>query len=80
VIVELVLELVAGTAGTGSLWAAALDHEVRDHPVEDQFVVELLSREFAEVLDRLRRVLIVQLEHDRPGAGVKGCLRHRRAR
>ena len=78
VVVELVLEGVAGTAGPGPLRASALDHEVGDDPVEDQLVVEPVGRELAEVLDRLRRVVVVQLEHDRSGAGVKGCLRHRR--
>ena len=36
VVVELVLEGVAGAAGAGSLRAAALDHEVGDDPVEDR--------------------------------------------
>ena len=62
VVVELVLEGVAGAAGAGALRAAALDHEVGDHPVEDQPVVEAVGGELAEVLDRLRRVLVVQLD------------------
>ena len=36
VVVELVLERVAGAAGARSLRAAALDHEVGDHAVEDR--------------------------------------------
>src|SRR5215208_3963752 len=39
VLVDLVLELVAGAAGARALRAAALDHEVRDHAVEDEAVV-----------------------------------------
>src|ERR687897_78930 len=39
VLVDLVLELVARTAGPGAERAAALDHEVLDHTVEDQAVV-----------------------------------------
>jgi hypothetical protein len=35
VVVELVLELVAGAARAGAGRVAALDHEVRDHAVED---------------------------------------------
>ena len=77
VLVDLVLEGVAGAAGAGALRAAALDHEVGDHAVEDQPVVEAVAGELAEVLDRLWRVVVVQLEHDRPGAGVEGRLRHR---
>ena len=78
VVVELVLEAVAGAAGPGSLRAPALDHEVGDDPVEDQAVVEAVGGELAEVLDRLRGVVVVELDDDRPGAGVEGRLRHRR--
>jgi hypothetical protein len=39
--------------------------------VEDQVVVEAVGGELAEVLDRLRGVGVVQLEHDLPGIGVK---------
>ena len=42
--------------------------------MEDQFVVEAVAGELAEVLDRLRRVLVVQLDDDRPGIGVEGRL------
>src|SRR5437660_4490294 len=51
VLVELVLEGVPGAAGARALRAAALDHEVRDHAVEDEPVVEPVGRELAEVLD-----------------------------
>jgi hypothetical protein len=40
--------------------------------VEDQPVVEAVGSELAEVLDRLRRVLVEELDRDLPGAGVKG--------
>jgi hypothetical protein len=36
-----------------------------------EVVVEAVGGELAEVLDRLRRVLVVQLEHDRAGVGVR---------
>jgi hypothetical protein len=39
VLVDLVLEFVARTAGARAERAAALDHEVLDHTVEDQAVV-----------------------------------------
>src|SRR5215203_5867331 len=38
--VELVLELVAGSAHSAALGVTALDHESRDHPVKDQAIVE----------------------------------------
>jgi hypothetical protein len=44
--------------------------------MEDQFVVEAVRGKLAEVLDGLRRVLVMQLENDRPGVGVKGGFRH----
>src|SRR3954470_6939045 len=65
VLVELVLELVAGAAGARALRAAALEHEVLDHAVEDEAVVEAVRRELAEVLDRLRGVVVEELELDR---------------
>ena len=76
VLVELVLEGVAGAAAAGALRAAALDHEVGDDAVEDEPVVEAVGGELAEVLDRLRRVVVVQLDDDRPGVGLKRRLRH----
>ena len=76
VVVELVLEGVPRAAGAGALRAAALDHEVLDHAVEDEPVVEALAGELAEVLDGLRRVLVEELDGDRPGVGVEGRLGH----
>ncbi len=76
VVVELVLELVAGAAGADALRAAALDHEVGDHAVEDEPVVEALAGELREVRDRLRGILGEELDLDRALAGVKRCLCH----
>lgn len=47
--IEFVLEAVAGPAASRSLRAAALDHEVRDHPVEGQTVVVPPVRKVHEV-------------------------------
>ena len=41
--VELVLELVPGTAGAVAQRVTALDHEAADHPVEDRAVVQLVG-------------------------------------
>jgi hypothetical protein len=71
VLVDLVLEGVAGAAAPGALRATALDHEVRDHAVEDELVVEAVGGELAEVLDRLGRGVLEQLELDRPMVGVQ---------
>src|SRR5207302_1465386 len=76
VLVELVLELVARAAAPRPFRAAALDHEVRDHAVEDQPVVEALLGERAEVLDGLRRVLVEELELDRTVVRLEGCGAH----
>jgi hypothetical protein len=74
VLVELVLELVAGAAGAGALGAAALDHEIGDHAVEGEAVVEAVLGQLAEVRDRLRGVLVVELDRDRPGVRVQHSL------
>src|SRR5262245_11911044 len=71
VLVELVLELVAGTARPGARRVAALDHEVRDHAVEDDAVVEAVARELREVLDGLGRIVVEELERDVAVVGVE---------
>jgi hypothetical protein len=76
VLVELVLELVPGTTGAGSFRAAALDHEVGNHPVEEEAVVEAVAGKLGEVLDRLGGLVREELELDRSFAGVKRRLCH----
>ena len=75
-VVELVLEGVSGPARSGAVRVAALDHEVLDDAVEGQPVVETIAGELAKVLNRLRRVLVEELNRDGAGVGVKGGLRH----
>ena len=65
--VNLVVELVARTAGTGAEGVATLDHEAGDHAVEDGAVVEgtggLLAGRgvdpFALALARVTKLLTV---------------------
>src|SRR4029079_154550 len=65
VVVEFVLEAVAGASGAGSGRVATLDHEVGDDAVEDDAVVEPVSGELAEVLDGLRRLALEKLQLER---------------
>ncbi len=63
---ELIRELVARAAGARSLGASTLDHEVRNHAMEDDAVVEGLPRFFAfckldEVLYRLGHLCFKKL-------------------
>src|SRR3954451_9518262 len=76
VVVELVLEGVAGPARAGPVGGAALDHEVLDDPVEDHAVVEAVARELQEVVHRLGRVLVEQLDGHGAVVGVQGGLAH----
>ena len=65
---DLVLELVAVDARPATSRArrvAALDHEVRDHAVEDHVVVVAALGEGREVLARLWGVLVVELYYYR---------------
>ena len=62
--VELVLELVARSAGPRSARAAPLDHEARDHAVELEPVVVPARREVDEVRHRDRRLLGEQVQLD----------------
>ena len=50
---------------------AALHHEALDHAVEGKAVVEPVGGELAEVFNRLRCVLIKELDRDRSGGGVE---------
>src|SRR6266536_390683 len=92
--VDLVLELVSGTAPTRTGRVAALDHEAADHPVEDGAVVErplpggsgarvlVFLRALGEpdeVAYRLRRVVVEQLDPDRSGVRVQYGDSHARA-
>src|SRR5205085_2665382 len=52
-------ERVSGAAGAGSPRTPALDHEIRDHAMENDPVVEAIAGELAEVGDCLGRVLVV---------------------
>ena len=76
VVVELVLEGVPGAAGAGAERTSGLDHEVRDHAVEDQPVVEPVRRELSEVVYRLRRVVGIELHLDVAFAGLESRLGH----
>src|SRR5215831_5048521 len=71
-VVELVLEFVAGAARSLSGRLDALDHEVGADPVEDDAVVEPVRGELAEVLHGLRRLALEQLERDRAVVRVHG--------
>src|SRR3954453_4875544 len=78
VVVELVLERVAGATTAGAGRVAALDHEVLDHAVEDHAVVEVVAGELLEVLDGLGGVLVEQLDRDVAVIGVHDrCAAHR---
>src|SRR4029453_1546360 len=65
-VVELVLERVARTARAVTARTAALDHEVRDDAVEDEAVVVAVTGELREIRNRLRSVVVEELELDRP--------------
>ena len=49
--------------------AAALDHEIADHAMEQRAVVEALVHVAQEVLDRERRALRIQLDDEVAHAG-----------
>src|SRR2546425_3279178 len=58
----LVLDCVSGAAEPGSLRVPALDHEVRDHAVEDRSIVEALPDELSEVARRDWHRLVEELD------------------
>src|SRR6478672_4442715 len=64
--------LVARATTPTAFGAAALDHELRHHPVEREAVVVPLAREPHEVVHRVRRELRVEVHHDRTAVGGDG--------
>ena len=67
----LVLETVARAATAGALGATALDHEIRDHAVEGQTVVEAAPGEVDEIGDRQRGLVGEQFDPDRAAGGIE---------
>ena len=61
---NLIFELIPGTAVASALRIAALDHEIGDHPVELRAVVELIAGKEYEIIYRLGRFFGEQLAHD----------------
>src|SRR5207244_9621237 len=59
---ELVLDRVSKSAKPGALRDPALDHETRDHAVEDGPVVESFLHELAEVSGRDRHRVVEELD------------------
>jgi hypothetical protein len=76
IFVKFVGKLIAGAASARAFRAAALDHEVVDHAVERQTVVEAVFRELFEISDRFRRFVVVQLEADIAMLRFNGCRFH----
>src|SRR5271165_5100418 len=85
---DLVTELVPWAAGPGAERVTALDHEVRDHTVEDRSVVKLVAGlgpgtgigplpgalgQFDEVTHGLRRLVREEPDLDRALVGVQCC-------
>src|SRR5437764_1457573 len=77
--VELAVKAVAGAARTAAEGAAALHHELRDHAVEDEPIVESEPREVREVRDVQGRDVGHQADDEialvRAHAGVPGLPR-----
>ncbi len=71
ILVKFIGEFVTWTAGSGAAGATALDHEVGNHPVEDQPVVERFADKFLKIGNGFRRLFIKQLDADDALAGVK---------
>ena len=61
---ELTEYLLGGSAESGSLGVAALDHKVLDDSVEDYSVIELLANELFEILNGLGCYVGVKSDND----------------
>ncbi len=52
IVLKLILEAIAGAAGTGAGWVAALDYKICNHAMKADTVVELLIDQEYKVIDR----------------------------
>ena len=68
---ELVGNRIAGAAGAVAFRAAALDHEAIDDAMEDQAVVKAFLDQHDEIARGLRRLVLKQLDVERPLACLK---------
>src|SRR5262252_21723 len=74
--VELVGEFVAGPAAAGAFGASALNHEVGNHAVEDQTVIEGLAGfgafgEIDEILYRIGRFVVEKFDFEAAFGGIE---------
>ena len=72
----LALDRIARTAGSGSLRTAALDHEIGNNAVERQPVVKARFGQFAEIVHRDRRFVVVKLDGHIPLLGMYDSFCH----
>src|ERR1700730_4420066 len=70
-LVELGLQLLAGTAGTGAVRAPGLRHEAFDHTVEHDAVVKSLAHQFLDPCDVARCQIGPHFDRDRPLRGFE---------
>ena len=79
-LVELGLQLLAGTAGAGALRAAGLRHETFDHAMEHDAVVKSFAHQFLDPGDVARRQIGPHLDGDGALGGFKDqsifCISH----
>ena len=62
---KLVVELVAGSAGSRALGTACLDHKVGDDPVEFQSIIKAVAGQLLEVGTGLGGFVIMKFQPDR---------------
>ena len=68
--IKLVLKVVSGAACTGTLWTAALNHKIADHPVEIQPVVVASFRKIYKTGHGYRGFIRFERQVDCPFAGL----------
>src|SRR5690606_31401172 len=73
---ELVLELVPGAASSGALGAAGLDHEVIDHAVKLEPIVETVLSQLHKVGDRLGGLFVLEGQANVAAVGLDGGYFH----
>jgi hypothetical protein len=75
--VDFTVDLVTRTSRPSAIGTAALNHEIRNHTVERQTVIESLLRKIDKILDRIGSIGIKKLNVNRAFVGFNNRASHR---
>src|SRR5687767_12284816 len=73
---QLAIDFIAWSAIAYSVRAAALDHEIRNNPVESEAIIKIMLREVNKVFNSFRRIFFEELDLHNALFGMDFCYFH----